>query len=422
MPASSILILTPRKREAREILPLLRGLGTSAVLANANEFQTNRPGRVYVITPSKLLDWVCSTHQNPSGSSFLRNLSTVVFESLESLDAEYELAIAIIRQATQMLPVRFIGISAPLTDTSDLASWLSVPTRGNYSFRPGDREQELTTTTQSFSIPHSVALLRSMAKPVYTALRAMTAEETAIVFVPAQGLCRNVVGDLVTSCGVDFNALGFLGNGVTPDGMESITQRLENQDFADGITRGIGVYFDRMPPRDQQIMLELYAEGTVRVLVAPREACWSIPVRAARVIVMSTQYMDIKPTGDRELRNYSLGEVMRMQSRAIRSVSAGTFVLMCQNEDRETYMRFLESGLPLESALMDEDYSTLKKWAGTMIRAQLLRSPQDLLDVLGHTYLRRRLKANPDYYYESVKERDMLSRVVDVVWPTEPLV
>jgi antiviral helicase SLH1 len=411
------MILTPRMREARNIVSSLRRLGADATLASTRELQTNHSGRVYAITPSKLLEWVCDTHHNPSTRGFIRGLSTVVFESLESLDAEYELAIAIIRQATQTLPVRFIGISAPLTDTSDLASWLVVPTRGNYNFKPGDREQELTTTVQSFSIPHSAALLRAMAKPVYSALRAMGAEETAIVFVPAQGLCRSVVGDLLTSCGVDFNALGFLGNGITPDGMELVTQRLENQEFADGITRGIGVYYDRLNPRDQQLMLELYAEGTVRVLVAPREACWSIPVRAARIVVMSTQYMEIAPGGgDRELRNYTLGEVMRMQSRAIRSASPGSFVLMCQGEDRETYMRFLESGLPLESELTDNGCSTLKKWTEMMVQAQLLRSPQDLLDILGHTYLRRRLKANPNYYYEAVDEAT-LSRLVDTTWP-----
>lgn len=421
---SSVLILTPRRRDAREIAPQLRHLGAVASLANDKELETGRPGRAYIITPSKLLEWVCTMYRDPSNSAFIRGLNTVVFESLESLDAEYELAIAIIRQATQTLPVRFIGVASPLTDTSDLANWLVVPTRGNYSFRPGDREQELTVTALSFSIPHSAALLRAMAKPVYNALRGMAADETAIIFVPAQGLCRNVVGDLVTLCGLDFNAgtLGFLGSGTTPDNMEPYTQRLEYREFADGVAHGIGVYYDRMTQHDQRLMLELYTEGTVRVLVAPREACWSIPVRAARVIVMSTQYMEVAPGGDRELRNYTLGEVTRMQSRAIRAGSAGSFILMCQGEDRETYMRFLESGLPLESELMDNDCSTLKKWVEALVGAQLLRSPQDLLDILGHTYLRRRLKSNPNYYGEGVDGEAILSKLVDMMWPKGPSV
>ncbi|EUC57708.1 activating signal cointegrator 1 complex subunit 3, putative [Rhizoctonia solani AG-3 Rhs1AP] len=415
-PASSTLILTPRKRDTRDVVSILRRWGTDVVPASTREFQAPRPGRAYVTTPSKLLDWACNNHQAISNSSFIRSVNMIVLESLESLDAEYELAIAILRHATQMIPVRFIGITAPLTDTSDLANWLAVPTRGNYCFRPQDREQDLTTASQTFSIPHSGALFRAMAKPVYTALRSMTSTETAIVFVPAQGLCRAVIGDLVTSCGVDFNALGFLGNGATPDAMEIYTRRLNNNEYSDGVAHGIGVYHDRLTPRDQQLMLELYAEGTVRVLVAPRETCWSIPVRAARVVVMGTQYIEFGSEGDRELRDYSLGEVTRMQSRAVRSGSAGTFILMCQAEDRDTYMRFLENGLPLESELMEADYGVLKKWAHTMMGANLLKNPQDLLDILGHTYLRRRLKTNPNYYEDGANEEGTLAKLVDLAW------
>ncbi|KAH7343854.1 Sec63 Brl domain-containing protein [Rhizoctonia solani] len=413
-PKSFILIVTPRKRDTRDVVSILRRWGTDAVPASTKEFQAPRPGRAYITAPSKILDWACNTHQSISNNPFIRGLSTIVFESLESLDAEYELAIAILRHATQTIPVRLIGITAPLTDTSDLASWLTVPTRGNYSFRPQDREQDLVTTVQPYSIPHSGALFRAMAKPVYTALRSIAPTETAIVFVPAQGLCRAVISDLVTSCGVDFNALGFLGNGATPDAMELYTQGLDYNEFSDGVVHGIGVYHDRLTSRDQQLMLRLYTEGTVRVLVAPREACWSIPVRAARVVVMGTQYIEFDSEGNRELRNYSLGEVMRMQSRAVRSGSAGSFILMCQAEDKDTYVRFLENGLPLESELMEADCAVLKKWTQTMMGANLLKNPQDLLDILGHTYLRRRLKSNPTYYEDGANEEETLVKLVDL--------
>ncbi|KAJ1308595.1 hypothetical protein OPQ81_004293 [Rhizoctonia solani] len=414
-PKSSFLVLTPRKRDARAVASILRRWGTDAIAASTQEFQSNRPGRAYITTPSKILDWACNSRQPISNSHFIRTLNTIVLESLESLNAEYELAVAILRHATQTIPVRFIGATAPLIDTSDLAKWLAVPTRGNYTFQPRDREQDLATTAQPFSIPHSGALFRAMAKPVYSALRSMASAETAIVFVPAQALCRAVVSDLVTSCGVDFNALGFLGNGLTPDAMEPYTQCLDNKEFSDGVAHGIGIYHDRLTPRDQQLMLELYASGTVRVLVAPRETCWSIPVRAARVVVMGTQYIEFDSEGDKTLRNYELGEIIRMQSRAARSGSPGTFILMCQAEEKDTYMRFLESGLPLESELMEGDCITLKKWLRTMRGANLLKSPQDFLDLLGHTYLRRRLKANPNYYGDGVDEESTLLGLVDLV-------
>ncbi|KAG9101087.1 hypothetical protein FS749_010493 [Ceratobasidium sp. UAMH 11750] len=418
--APSVLIFAPRKSDALQTVSSLRELGANASLAGTKTLQFGQPGRIQAVTPSKFLEWALSNGRDLSKSAYIRNLGTIVFESLESLDAEYELAIAIVRHATQALPVRFVGVSSSLTDTSDIASWLAVTPRGNFSFQPGDREQELMISTQPFSIPHSAALLHAMAKPVYSALRAIVAEESGLVFAPAQGLCQSVVKDLVRLCGVDFNALGFLGGGATPDAMEPFVERLENQELADGLAHGIGVYHNRMSERDQRLVLELYAGGTVRVLVAPREACWSIPVRAAKVIVMSTQYMQIGAGGnDRELRNYTLGEVTRMQSRAVRPGHPGSFVLMCQGEDRETYMRFLNDGLPLESELMEGGCEVLKRWVRAMVEAQLLQSQQDVMDILGHTYLRRRLRSNPNYYDEEVTGRDALSKLVDLVWPKE---
>ncbi|KAG9102344.1 hypothetical protein FRC06_002103 [Ceratobasidium sp. 370] len=416
----SILIFVPRKRDALQVVSSLRELGANAALAGTKTFRFGQPGRIQAITPSKFLEWARSNGRDLSKSAYIRGLGTIVFESLESLDAEYELAIATVRHATQTLPVRFVGVSSSLTDTSDIASWLGVSPRGNFSFQPGDREQELTNSTQPFSIPHSAALLHAMAKPVYSALRAIGTEGGGLVFVPAQVLCQSAVKDLVRLCGVDFNALGFLGSGVTPDAMEPFVERLENQELADGVAHGIGIYHNRMSERDQRLILELYAEGTVRILVAPREACWSVPVRAAKVIVMSTQYMQIGAGGnDRELRNYTLGEVTRMQSRAVRPGHPGSFVLMCQGEDRETYMRFLNDGLPLESELMEGGCEVLKQWVKEMVEAQSFQSPQDMMDILGHTYLRRRLRSNPNYYGEEMGGRDTLSKLVDLVWPKE---
>ncbi|QRV72722.1 hypothetical protein RhiJN_00736 [Ceratobasidium sp. AG-Ba] len=413
-----VLMFVPRKRDALQVVSSLRELGANASLAGTKSLQFSQAGRIQVITPSKFLEWVCDTRQSLHKSAYIRSLGTIVYESLESLDSEYELAITLIRHAAQTLPIRFLAVSSSLTDTADLASWLGVPPRGHYSFRPSDREQELTSSTHSFSIPHSSALLRAMAKPTYSSLRAIATEESGIVFVPAQGLCQNVVNDLVRLCGSDFNALGFLGGGITPDGMEPIVERLENPELADGLAHGIGIYHHRMSERDQQLVLELYSEGTVRVLVAPREACWSIPVRAARVIVMGTQYLQIGPGGaNRELKNYTLGEVARMQSQAVRSGRPGSFVLMCQGEDRDTYMRFLREGLPLESELMEGDHEVLAEWIKGMAGAGLLQSPQDMMDIMGHTYLRRRLKSNPNYYSDEDDGRDILSKLVDSVWP-----
>ncbi len=88
----------------------------------------------------------------------------------------------------------------------------------------------------------------------------------------------------------------------------------------------------------------------------PRDSCWSVPVRAGVVVVMGTQYIRVEGQGekaDRQVREYSLPEIMYMQGRAVRHAQPGRFHLFCQAESKETLTRFLNEGLPLESGLLE---------------------------------------------------------------------
>jgi antiviral helicase SLH1 len=45
------------------------------------------------------------------------------------------------------------------------------------------------------------------------------------------------------------------------------------------------------------LVLELVADGVIRVLVVPRESFWTLPVRGGLFVVMATQYMQVTPRG-----------------------------------------------------------------------------------------------------------------------------
>ncbi|KAJ7904375.1 Sec63-domain-containing protein [Mycena olivaceomarginata] len=377
-----VLIVTPRKSVASETLSELRTASIAAgvmIELNFNQNALSRPrGRVIrIVTAAHLLQLV--SQRDPKIP--LRGLDLVVCDSLEQLDPPYELGVSLLRHAVQTSPTRFVGASS-----------------------------SLTTTPHTFNIPQSASLFKAMAKPAHAAIRNAPPDESAVVFVPSRGQCRPVAYDLITQCALEQETeQGYLPDGVSQERLEDYLARLRDASLVDVVSRGVGFFHEGIHKSDRTLMLELYAEGIIRVLIVPRDSCWTLPVRAAVVVVMGTQYAHAEVEGgDRQLREYGLTELVRMQSRAVRHSGAGHFHLFCQAEGKDTFIRFLNEGLPLESALVDSP--ELHAW----YKAHAHLDKQQLVDALSFTFLAHRITTNPTYYDCVSNSRDEnLSRIVD---------
>ncbi|KAL5530172.1 MUG81 [Sanghuangporus sanghuang] len=379
----------------------------------------NRKKVVCIMTPRVLLDAM----DHPTWPTIIDSLNLVICENLELLDAEYELAVSILLHATQTRAVRFVGLSASLTDPSGLASWLRVSPQCMTCFRPSDREQDLRTSIQAFTLPHSAVLFKAMVKPAHAAI-CSAAGEFSVVFVPSRSHCKPIGNDLITQCAVDLKMQGYLPASMSSEDLEFYVARLQDHSLADFITRGIGIFHDGISRPDRALMLELCAEGIVRVLIVPREALWSVPMRAGVVVVMGTQFVRVEGTSgagrdaagqkNRQIADYPLAEVVHMQGRAARHAHTGHFHLLCQAEGRETLTRFLDEGLPLESTL--HEAPALAEWLRRKWNSRTISQAdkQQTMDILSWTYLARRAESNPMYYDAAPSDlNSSLSRLVD---------
>jgi antiviral helicase SLH1 len=342
-------------------------------------------------------------------------LQLVVLENLEQFDPYYELAISSLRRVVQTQPTRIAGFSASLNDPTDLAAWLDVDTSAFHGFRPSDRDQSLKVVVHTFAIPHSAALFKAMARPASAAVLSAS-PGPAIVFVPSRTQCSSVALDLIVNCTLETGAeTGYLPPEVSPEfflHQSSYLRSLRDRGLADFVSKGVGIFHSGLHKQDRATVLELYAEGVVRVLVVAREACWALPVRAAAVVVMGTQYFAVHEDGaGRQLRNYTLEELVRMQGRAVRHGEAGHFHLFCQAEDKDTYMRFLEGGLPLESRLLGSE--RLRWWYEHHRGRGHIGDKQEGVQALSWTFLARRAVSNPTYYDNKGTRDECLSRIVD---------
>ncbi|KAG6832920.1 hypothetical protein H0H92_004804 [Tricholoma furcatifolium] len=413
---SWVTVVAPRRSLAAETVSELRsaskGTGISIEFATGPDALKRPNGRVVrVITASHLLQILSNRNPGP-----IVGLDLFVCENLELLDSTCELAISLLRHATQSSSTRFVGVSASLNDAFDLADWLDVDPSGLHSFRPRDRDQSLSFSTSTFTIPQSGALFKAMAKPAHTAIQGAPPGEPAIVFVPSRGQCKAIALDLLTQCALEMETeRGYLPPDTLPEYVEDYLARLQDTSLIDFVSKGLGFFHEGIQRPDRNLMLEMYAEGLIRVLVVPRDSCWTLPVRATVVVVMGTQYYQVGAEGsDRQLRDYALTELVRMQSRAVRHIGSGYFYLFCQAEAKDTISRFLNEGLPIESQLLETD--DLARWFNAQKgRFEGLRE-QDLLDVLSFTFLARRVVSNPAFYDCTSTDRDEnLSRIVDKV-------
>jgi antiviral helicase SLH1 len=343
----------------------------------------------------------------------LNSLHLVVCENLEQLHPAYELGVSLIRHATQAQTTRFVGISASLNDPADLAAWLDAHPFAIHSFRPRDRDQSLSISTQSFTIPQSAALFKAMAKPCHAAIKTAGPDGSAMVFVPSRGQCRPIAMSLITQAALESaTGRGYMTSAIAEAIVAHHLVRFRDSSLRDFVSSGVGFFHDGIGREDRRLTLELYAEGIIRVLLVSREACWTIPVRAGAVIVLGTQYLHVDSARDeRQVRDYSHTEIVRMQSRAVRHNEFGGFHLFCQAESKDTYTRFLDDGLPLESDLHHSD--VLSRWYASERRSGGIAGKQSAIDALSWTLLARRMVSNPTYYDVTGNHDDALSRIVD---------
>ncbi|KAG6868445.1 hypothetical protein C0993_002583 [Termitomyces sp. T159_Od127] len=412
---SWIIIITPRRSVAFETVSelgaILKHTGITVDYTTGHGVLDRPRGRVVrVLTAAQLL----SAISKRNNSIPILGLDVVICENLELLDSTYELAISLLRHATQTSNTRFVSFSGSLNDASDMADWLDVDPSGLHSFRPRDRDQSLVFSTTTFTIPQSGALFKAMAKPAHAGIRMAPPGESAIIFIPSLGQCKPIALDLLTQCALEMETeRGYLSPDTSLDYLEDRLARFQDTSLIDFVSKGVGFFHQGVHKSDRNLMLELYAEGLIRVLIVPRDSCWTLPVRATVVVVMGTQYFHVEAEGsDRQLRDYDLTELVRMQGRAVRQTGTGYFYLFCQAETKDTFTRFLNDGLPIESRLLETD--DLARWVSLQKGRDGGLKAQDILDVLSFTFLSRRVVSNPTYYDCTSTSRDEnLSRIVD---------
>lgn len=357
------------------VLPAKRLLGAGASLSKA----------IIVATPTSILDLL----RSGADLALLRNLHLTVAQGVHAMTPAFELALSeILAMAAE---ARIIAFASPLMDVSDLSTWLGIRDEHVFSFHPSSRSFALSTSFQTFSIPHSAALLAAMVKPACAVMK--IPDRTTICFVPSKGQCRATLRDMVKYMAADLDSTSFITQRET---LEMYAEQVRDVDLREGFLQGIGMFHDGMSPDDQKLTLLLFKTRALRTLVVDRESSWTLPATADIVIVMSAQYAVLGDENERQIADYPLADLLQMQSLASSGEGTAEFLVMCQTDQEGLLSRFLLGGVPLHSDIIQS--TDLSEFVLLAVATGRVRSRTDILDFLSWTYFYRQRTRNPAYF------------------------
>lgn len=352
----------------------------------------------------------------------VEHVSLLVAEDLHLLDAGYELMLAkFMWCSARQSPARprIVATSASLNDASSLSQWLQASPLSTYNFHPKDRPSTLSTTFQSFDLPHSAGLLKTMIKPAFDKLK--STRSPALIIVPSLYQCFTAASDLITKAAAEMDTDGYLG--LPLEEIETVLPHIQDTSLHEALVHGIGIVHEKTTHQDRTLIEHLYEQGLVKVVITTRECLYSTTIRAGLVVVMSTQYVRLSKSaatgaGERELVDYTLAELGRAQSLAVRAGSlenpnpAGECLVLCQTDKASMLEKMLHTGMPLHSTLLDDQRSpALLPTILEEIVNRSITAEEEVLNVLSWTVLPAELARNPTYYDcpssepSSIKER-----------------
>ncbi|KAJ2578702.1 Pre-mRNA splicing [Coemansia sp. RSA 1807] len=326
----------------------------------------------------------------------------------DQLAATYEVVVSRVRYMAAQLerPIRIVALSVPLANARDVAAWIGAPSSCVFNFNPSVRAVPLEIHIQTSTIAHFASRMASLVAPTYRAIcsdsgakqRASDAmdvdtdENSAIVFVSSRRQCRVVAGDLLTCAAADGVPSRFLRADSAQ--IEQSVQNVSDRALREFLVYGVGYLHDALSATDRQTVLDLFVSGSIQVLVASRESCWTLDaIRAHTVVIMGAERYHGR---EHRYTDYAIPDVLQMMGRASLSGSSGhaQCVLMCLGNKREFYKKFLYEPLPLESRLDSQLHDAMN----SEVAAKTITSKQDAVDYLTWTLMYRRLVQNPNYY------------------------
>lgn len=355
--------------------------------------------QVIVTTPEK---WDVITRK-ATDSSYTRLVRLIVIDEIHLLhDDRGPVLESIVSRTIRKIeqtgePVRIVGLSATLPNYRDVATFLRAdPDTGVFhfdgSFRPCPLKQEFIGITDKKPIKQ----LKTMNDVCYTKVleHVGTNQQQMLIFVHSRKETAKTAR-YIRDKAVENETIGQIMR-LDAGSRAVLAEEAEasmDANLKDLLPYGFAIHHAGMNVADRTSVADLFAEGSIRVLVCTATLAWGVNLPAHTVIIKGTAVYSPEKGSWVEL---SPQDVLQMLGRAGRPQydSYGEGIIITSQSEIQYYLSLMNQQLPIESQLM----SKLADNLNAEIVLGNVRNRDEGVDWLGYTYLFVRMIRSPGLY------------------------
>ena len=293
--------------------------------------------------------------------------------------------------------VRIVGLSATLPNYRDVASFLRIdPDKGLFhfdaTFRPCPLKQEFIGVTDKKAIKQ----LKTMNDVCYTKVLEQVGGKgnQMLIFVHSRKETAKTA-KYIRDKALEEESIGKIlrTDAASREILREESESVQNTDLKDVMPYGFGIHHAGMSRADRTTVEDLFADGSIQVLVCTATLAWGVNLPAHTVIIKGTQIYSPEKGSWVEL---SPQDVLQMLGRAGRPQydTYGEGIIITTQSEIQYYLSLLNQQLPIESQLI----SKLADNLNAEVVLGNVRSRDEAVDWLGYTYLFVRMLRSPALY------------------------
>ncbi|ETW75698.1 hypothetical protein HETIRDRAFT_460980 [Heterobasidion irregulare TC 32-1] len=353
--------------------------------------------QIIVTTPEK---WDVITRKS-SDTSYTNLVRLLIIDEIHLLHDERgpvleSIVARTIRRMEQTSDyVRLVGLSATLPNYEDVATFLRVDeSKGLFyfdaSYRPCALQQQFVGVTEKKAIKR----YQVMNEVCYEKVLDQAGKNQTLVFVHSRKETAKTA-KFIRDMAIEKETITQF---VKPDSAvrEILTEEANNvkdANLRDLLPFGFAVHHAGMSREDRGLVEELFADGSVQVLVCTATLAWGVNLPAHTVIIKGTQIYNPEKGRWVEL---SSQDVLQMLGRAGRPQydTYGEGVIITNHSELQYYLSLMNQQLPIESQFV----SKLADNLNAEIVLGTIRNRDEAVQWLGYSYLYVRMLKSPGLY------------------------
>ena len=301
--------------------------------------------------------------------------------------------------------VRLVGLSATLPNYRDVASFLRVdPLNGLFhfdgSYRPCPLRQEFIGITEKKAIKQ----LKTMNDVCYTKVMEQVGQnkQQLLIFVHSRKETAKTAR-YIKDKALEMETIGQIlrSDAASREILEEESAQVMDRDLKELMPYGFGIHHAGMSRSDRSSVEDLFADGSLQVLVCTATLAWGVNLPAHTVIIKGTQIYSPEKGSWVEL---SPQDVLQMLGRAGRPQydTFGEGIIITTQSEMQYYLSLMNQQLPIESQFV----SKLADNLNAEIVLGSVRNRDEGVEWLGYTYLFVRMLRSPGLYSVGAEYED----------------